>query len=161
MPELTIISPHLMSTPDSTPTHLPWATQCQSRLYGFGLWYSGSWYWYATYRVHVLINSSGLLWQAVQGGLLVFDGFVSGINISVHSTNVESLICKQLCIHYKICLGCLILDETARPSFMGLKTAYTICLCNMKIWQILMYNQVLLWLLTLHVYSTCLHIQYS
>jgi hypothetical protein len=23
--------PHLMSTPESTATHLPWATQCQSR----------------------------------------------------------------------------------------------------------------------------------
>jgi hypothetical protein len=31
MPDLTITSP--MSTPESTPTHLPWATLCQSRLY--------------------------------------------------------------------------------------------------------------------------------
>jgi hypothetical protein len=23
--------PHLMSAPESTPTHLPWATACQSR----------------------------------------------------------------------------------------------------------------------------------
>ncbi len=41
MPELTITS--LYAAPESTPTHLPWETLCQSRLYppvrdfGFGL----------------------------------------------------------------------------------------------------------------------------
>jgi hypothetical protein len=86
--------------------------------------------------------------------MLVFEGYVSGTNLLVPSANVDDLmlqICKQLYIHYKDCLGCLILDETVRPSFMGLKTVYTICL---SIWKILMYDQVLLWLLTLHVYST-------
>jgi hypothetical protein len=31
MPELTILSSNLMSTPEPTPTHLRWATLCQSR----------------------------------------------------------------------------------------------------------------------------------
>jgi hypothetical protein len=31
MPELTVTSPHLMSTPEPSPTHLQWATLCQSR----------------------------------------------------------------------------------------------------------------------------------
>ncbi len=45
MPELTITSPYVHSSPESTPAHLPWACNsiCQSRLYppvrdfGFGL----------------------------------------------------------------------------------------------------------------------------
>jgi hypothetical protein len=31
MQELTITSPYVHSSPESTPRHLPWATLCQSR----------------------------------------------------------------------------------------------------------------------------------
>jgi hypothetical protein len=37
MPELTITSPHLMSTPESNPTYLPYASLCQSRPYPYAI----------------------------------------------------------------------------------------------------------------------------
>ncbi len=47
MPELTITSPYVHWGQSLTPTHLPWATICQGRLYppvrdfGFGLYFQG------------------------------------------------------------------------------------------------------------------------